>query len=163
MSVTQDILRTYRAPRAVLRRQLAGGVREDRALVYLLAGCLLIFVSTLPGLSRDAFIDPEVPLEARIGASLLAWMILMPLVFYTLAGISHLIARVLGGQGIGFGARLALFWALLAASPLWLLYGLVNGFVGAGAGRTLVGVLCLAAFGIFWLSGLVEAESAHKD
>ncbi|MCV2881220.1 YIP1 family protein [Actibacterium sp. XHP0104] len=165
MSVTQDIVRTYRAPRAVVRRQLAGGENEPRALVYLMAACLLIFVSTLPGHSRDAYLNPEIPLDARIGGSLLSWMIFVPLLMYALAAISHVIARLLGGKGTGFGARIALFWALLAAAPLWLLYGLLDGFVGQGQGpgQMIVGAIGLCAFLAFWGLGLIEAERPLKE
>ncbi|MER3352422.1 MAG: hypothetical protein RLQ73_00450, partial [Hoeflea sp. D1-CHI-28] len=57
-----------------------------------------------------------------------------------------------------YGSRLALFWAFLAASPLLLLYGLVAGFIGPGAGLTGVGVGWVAVFLWFWLSNLREAE-----
>lgn len=158
MSLVREILLTYRAPRLALRRQLAGGQREDRALIYLYLGCVLVFVSSLPRHSRDAFLNPEIPLEARIGGALLAWLIIMPLVLYGLAALSHLVARQFGGQGTWFGARLALFWAVLSAAPLWLLFGMVAGFNGPGPGLGFVGALGFAAFVIFWILGLIEAE-----
>ena len=54
MSVALDILRTFRAPRAVLRKRIASGAREDRALAILMGACLLIFVAQWPRLSREA-------------------------------------------------------------------------------------------------------------
>jgi hypothetical protein len=158
MSVTGDIVRTYRAPREVIRRKLAGGAREDRALATLFAACLLIFVAQWPVLSREAYLNPEVPLDARLGATLMAWLFIAPLAAYVIAAISHVFARVFGGGGTWFGARLALFWALLAASPLWLLNGLVAGFVGPGAALKLVGAIAIGAFAVFWAAGLWEAE-----
>jgi hypothetical protein len=47
-----------------------------------------------------------------MGSRLMALVFIAPLFFYLLAAISHGVARVLGGKGTGFGARLALFWAL---------------------------------------------------
>lgn len=158
MSVSSDILRSYRSPREVIRRKLAGGPREDRALATLMGACALIFVAQWPDLSRQAHLDPEVPLDARMGAALLAWLFIAPLAAYVIAAASHVIARLLGGRGTWFGARLALFWALLAASPLWLLNGLVAGFVGPGPALSLVGLAAIAAFGVFWGAGLWEAE-----
>ncbi len=64
----------------------------------------------------------------------------------------------LGGQGGYYGARLALFWALVASAPAWLLNGLVAGLIGPGAALNIVGFLAFAAFLWIWLSGLAEAE-----
>lgn len=159
MPLTADIAATYRSPRGVLRRQLASGVREDRVLFYLMLACGLIFISQWPLLSRQAHLDPSVPLAARLGGALMAWLFVAPLVFYLLAGLSHLVARALGGRGSFFTARLALFWSLLAATPLWLLFGLVSGFIGPGPAKDLVGLLALAGFLAIWLLSLAEAET----
>lgn len=158
MSVTADIRASWRRPRAVIRRQLAGGQREDRALAYLMGACLLIFVAQLPRLAREAHLDSSIPLDARLQAALLGWLMFAPLLFYGIAALSHLTAKALGGQGSWFGARLALFWALLASVPLWLLQGLVAGFIGPGAALTLAGIILLAGFGLIWLLSLAEAE-----
>lgn len=163
MAVTQDILRSYRHPREVLRRLLDNGQREDRALVYLLVACLLVFISTLPRLAREAHIDPSVPLEARIGGALLAWLCIAPLVLYVLAALSHVIAKLFGGRGSWFSARLALFWSLLAVAPVWLLYGLIAGFIGAGAAQNVVGMIVTACFAYLWGASLLEAQSASPD
>lgn len=158
MPVTNDILRTYRAPREVLRGKLGGGPREDRALATLIGACVLIFVAQWPALSRAAYFEPEVPLDARLAGALLAWLFIAPLAAYVIAAVSHILARLVGGKGSWFGARLALFWALLAASPLWLLNGLVAGLVGPGPALNLVGVVAIGAFIVFWVAGLREAE-----
>ena len=160
MSVTLSILETYRAPRRVIRRQLAGPESEGRALVYLMLGCLLIFVAQWPRLSREAHIAPSVPLDARMGGALLGWIFLAPLFFYLLAGLSHLVTRAFGGQGTGYGARLVLFWALLAVSPLWMLHGLLSGFLGSGPQLALLGLPLLLLFLFFWLIGLREAVTS---
>lgn len=158
MPVTGEILATYRHPRRVLRRQLAGGIREERALVYLMLSCTLVFVAQWPRLSREAALSEEVPFEALFGAALLGWVFFMPLMFYLLAALSHLVARMMGGKGTWFSARLALFWTLLAVSPLWLLHGMVAGFLGQGAALYAVGLLLICAFGVLWMATLIEAE-----
>ena len=160
MPVSTDIIESYRRPRAVLRRKLDAGPQEGRALALLMGACLLIFVSQWPGLARAAYLDPAIPLDARMGGALLATLFLLPPLAYGLAGLSHLLARALGGKGSAFGARLALFWALLAVSPLMLLHGLVRGFIGPGAALTAVGVLVLLAFVLLWSNALIEAERA---
>lgn len=159
MSVTRDIVRTYRHPRQVLRRRVAGGPREDRALAVLFAACLLIFVSRWPVAAREAFVDPGVPLEARLGGSLMAVLFVLPLLSYALAGLAHMVARLFGGGASWFEARMALFWAMLASTPLWLLYGLVEGFVGPGPALGIVEFLTFAALVVFWGAGLWEVET----
>ena len=157
MSVTRDIAATYRGPGAVMHRLLAMGQREDRALVILMAGCVVMFIAQWPRLARAAYLT-EQELNPLLGGALLAWAFIAPLILYTIALISHWIARIFGGHGTGFGARMALFWALLAASPLVLLHGLVAGFIGPGPGLTAIGVIWLVAFAAFWALGLREAE-----
>lgn len=155
--MSQDIVATYRGPGAVVRRLLARGQREDRALVILMAGCLVVFISYWPALARRAHLE-ERELNELLGGALLAWLIIMPLALYALAGMSHAVARILGGKGSYFGARIALFWALLAASPLMLLNGLVAGFIGPGIEQQIVGLSWFVAFIWFWLAGLASAE-----
>ncbi|MFX0541052.1 YIP1 family protein [Roseovarius sp. S4756] len=157
MAVTRDIVATYRGPRAVMRRLLEMGQREDRALAILMAGCIVMFVAQWPRLAREAYLTGQ-ELNPLLGGALLAWAFIAPLILYLIALTSHWIAKLLGGDGTGFGARMALFWALLAASPLVLLHGLVAGFVGSGAGHTAVGFVWFIAFAMFWISGLREAE-----
>lgn len=157
MAVTDDILATYRAPRRVARRLLSGERHEGRALAYLLAALIVIFVAQWPGLARNAFLDPGVPLAQRMMAAFLAVLATIP-VFYLLAALGHVIARALGGRGSFFGARIALFWALLAVTPLMLLQGLVAAFAGPGATPTATGFAVFAVFLWFWMSGLAVAE-----
>ena len=158
MSVTWDILRTYRAPREVIRRRAGGAPSEARALVVLLAGCFLMFVAQLPAVSRAAFEAPDIPFEARMGGALVGWVFLMPLVLYLIAALSHMVAKLFGGAGSWYGARVALFWALLAATPLWLLAGLLQGFFGRGTEFEIVGALAVVVFLVFWVVGLIEVE-----
>lgn len=158
MALTQDIVATYKNPRAVMRRQLAIGQREDRVLMYLFLACGLIFVAQWPRLSREAFLNEEIPLNALLGGALLGWMFIAPLALYSIAALSRLVAKALRGQGSWYSARLALFWSLLASAPLWLLDGLTAGFIGPGPARSLTGAVAFGAFAIFWLFSLLETE-----
>lgn len=158
MPVTLDMLRSWRDPRGVIRAKLADGPREDRALATVMGACALIFVAQWPRLSREAFLHPEVPLEARMVGALMGVVFLLPLGLYLIAALSHLVAKVLGGKGTWFSARMALFWALLAVAPLMLLNGLVAGFLGQGAALTAVGIAVAAGFLYLWINMLVEAE-----
>ncbi len=154
MPVTTDIAATWRGPGRVMRRHLARGESEPRALVFLMGACLLIFVAQWPRLAREAYIDDSIPLDARLAGALAGWVFFAPIFFYALAWIGHLLARLFGGQGSAYGSRLALFWALLASSPAMLLLGLTLGFVGAGPAAVLVSVIWAAALFWFWFGGM---------
>ena len=100
---------------------------------------------------------PEIGLDVRIGAALFGWIFVAPLLLYTLAALSHLAGRLFGARGNWYGARLALFWAIVAAAPLWLLQGVAAGFV-PGIVATITGLAALAAFLIIWGRGYGVAE-----
>jgi len=157
MSVSGDIVRSYRAPRKVMRGLLAQGEREDRALAYLMVACGLIFVAQWPRLAREAHLDDTVPLQALLGGALMGWLFIAPLLFYGLAFVAHLVLRALRLRSTPFAARLATFWALLAVSPLFLLLGLSAGLAGAEAATGAVGGMLLVAYLVIWIAGLREA------
>jgi len=157
MPVSGDILATYRAPRRVMARLLEGERHEARPLAYLLAALALMLVAQIPALRETARLHPDAPLAASLLARALALGVMLP-VLYLVAAASHFAARSLGGRGDGFGARLALFWALLAAAPLVLVQAAVGAVVGQGTVLTVAALLVFAVFLWIWLSGLVETE-----
>ena len=158
MAATNDILRSWTGPRAVMRKLLALGPREDRALAYLMVGCLVIFVAQWPRLSRRTYLDGT-PLEQLIAYEFVSWLIVWPLVLYLIALVIYVLMRATG-PGIGaFQVRLALFWAVLAASPAALLYGLTAGFIGTGPAAQVTGALWLGALAVFVVAGLIEARA----
>ena len=167
MSISNDVLRAWIRPRAVMRRLLDSGEKENRALAILMAGCLLIFVAQWPRLVRlsegiDLPAGAEVQeLSQLIAYSLVSWLIVWPLIFYIAAGITRILARLFKGKGTGFGARLALFWAVLASSPAALLYGLLAGFNGGTPGTQAMGVVWLVGFVWIGIQSLREAESGN--
>lgn len=158
MSVTANILRSWREPRAVMRGLLAGGRREDRALMFLMGACFVIFLAQWPRLTRMAQEGAEAPLQAMLGGALFAWLFIAPLLFYGIAALLRMLFVALRRPIGWYEARLALFWSLLAASPLWLLNGLMNGVVGQGLVTVIVGFAILAAF--FWLLAMMLATAA---
>ncbi len=158
MAVTSDIVASWRHPRRVIASHLARGRSEPFAFSLLLVFLLLAFVAQWPRLSRQSVLTPDVPLVQGFVATGLALLATIPL-FYLLAAASHGIARLFGGRGGFYGARIALFMALLAASPLVLLHGLTLGFSGSGAQSLLVGTFAFAAFAVIWMLMLIEAET----
>ena len=162
MSVVNNIASTYRGPGRVVAQLLENGQNEARSLAYLMAACAVLFIAQMPRLARQAHLTGE-DLNMLMGGSLLGIVFFAPLLFYVLAWVSHLIARVIGGKGTASAARVALFWALLASTPLVLLHGLVAGFIGPGTQLTLIGFLWFAAFLWFWVAGLRQAERPEQQ
>ena len=156
MALVPDIAATYRRPVAVQERQIASG-REDLALVYLVLACGLIFVGQWPRLAREAHLTGA-ELEPMIGGALMAWVFLMPVVLYALGWLVALGFRAARRPVGAFGSRMALFWALVAALPLWLLHALTAAMVGPGPALGIVGALAFGAFAAFWIAGLVAAR-----
>lgn len=157
MTVTHDLVATWRAPRAALRRHLARGQSEPFAFALLLVFLVLAFVSQWPLASREAYLAGEPSAAPRIMARAFAVLATIPL-WYGLAALSHLVARALGGVGTWYGARIALFWALATVGPLMLLQGLVAGMIGPGAALWAVMAGVGLAFLWLWLTMLHEAE-----
>lgn len=159
MAVTDDILATYRGPGRVARRLLAGERHEARALAYLLAALIVAHVALWPVLARENVLAGAEgpPMTQRMVAAFLGVLALLP-VFYGLAALSRLVARAVGGRGSFFAARIVLFWAFLATTPMMLLRGLVAGLVGPGPELAAASMLAFAVFLWFWIAGLVVAE-----
>jgi hypothetical protein len=156
MAATRNILATYRRPGAVVREILDEGAREDRALIFLMLGCFLVFVAQTPRLARQSYLTGE-DLGMLLGGTLMAWLFIAPLLLYFIAWTTFLIGRAFTSGITNYGARIALFWALLASSPVMLLWGLTAGFIGPGQEMTIVGVFWFGVFIWFWAGGIVAA------
>lgn len=167
MAVTTDIVRTWKRPRIVMRELLSHGQREDRAIAYVMAACLMIYVAQWPRLKRaEQFelygADGASDFQMNAGIAFFSMLIVWPLALYVIAGITHLVAKVFSAKGSHYTARLALFWALLATTPVLLLHGLTMGLIGAGPAANLVGAVWGIAFVWIWSQCFWVAESeAH--
>ncbi|SMY07593.1 hypothetical protein LOM8899_01730 [Flavimaricola marinus] len=143
-----------------MRDMLAMGPREDRAIAYLLVGCLLIFVAQWPRLSRIAFLD-GVEFDRLVAYEFVSWMIVWPLIFYAIAALLHGLMLLFRQPSRMWSARIVLFWSVLATSPVGLLYGLASGLIGVSPGTQLVGAIWLGALVLFVAQGLREARGLH--
>jgi Yip1 domain len=159
MTVSTDLVATWRRPRVVLRRHLARGRSEAFAFTLLLVFLILAFVGQWPVAAREAYLAQEPSALPRILARAFAVLATIPL-WYALAALSRLVARALGGRGSWYAARIALFWSLAAVGPLMLLQGLVSGMIGPGPGLSAVTVIVGVAFLWLWATLLHEAERA---
>lgn len=159
MTITADIVATYRSPRRVMNAIFARGAGEPQALGFVMIACVIMWVGQLPALQREVFFNPEGPeLVTLASGAAVGGIIFAPIMFYGVAGLSHFVALRFGGQGSWVRARLALFWSLLAISPLMLLRGLIEGFIGAGIGLTAIGTIAGIGFLTIWFLSLKEAE-----
>lgn len=158
MALTQDIAATYRGPGRVVARFLAQGRNEVRALLFVLIAGALMFVASAPFQAREAQLDPEVPLQARLYWSAFFFVFMMPLMVYLFAALVWLLARIARRQITGYQIRFTLVWALMALTPVTLLLGLTAAFIGQGVQVQLVGLIWLAVFLWFWISGLLTAD-----
>ena len=145
-----------------MAERLAEGRREDRAFAFLIAACALIWVAQWPRLSREAHLT-EAELQPLMGGALLGWLLIAPILLYGVAALSHIAARLVGGRGTWYGARLALFWSLLAVAPAWMLHGLTAGFIGPGPALSIVGAALVAAFLWIWINALLVAERGEGE
>ena len=83
MPVTRDIAATYRGPRKVMQRLLDMGQREDRALIFVMAACVITFIAQWPYLARRAHLE-DVELNGLLAGSLMAWIIAVSYTHLTL-------------------------------------------------------------------------------
>jgi hypothetical protein len=163
MAVTTDIMRTWRSPRVVMRELLAHGQREDRAIAYVMAACLILYVAQWPRLKRVEQFELYGPdgaseFQMNAGIAFFSMLIVWPLALYVIAAITHIVAKVFRAKGTHYSARLALFWAFLATTPVGLLHGLTVGLIGAGSAANLVGGVWLVAFCAIWSQCFRVAE-----
>lgn len=158
MPVSRDIAQMYRRPRSVVRGLYAMGPREDRAIMWLMIGCFLVFLSRLPALQRAAVQDGTNFQQDTIYA-LFALLMIAPLLFYFVAFVLFGATRAVRPGATAYGARLAVFWGWLAAAPVGLFYGLLVGFNGLDhPGTTAIGGLWVIVILWFWISGLAETS-----
>ncbi|CAM3269029.1 hypothetical protein PANO111632_11330 [Paracoccus nototheniae] len=146
------VLQSWWAPRRVVRS--LSDMPDRVLLVVLMAAMLITLVGQAPGLARAAELDPSIPLDARIGGAAMGTMFMMPLVAYAVAGLTGLLARLTPWRLAPEHARLALFWALLAATPATLLAGMVAGLIGPSPALTLTRAIAGVGFFLIWGAGI---------
>jgi hypothetical protein len=157
MALVNDIIESWRAPSRVVRRHLDRPQSEAFVFTFLFVFLLIAFVAQWPVAARLSHFQPEVPVEQRMLAAALGLLATIPL-WYGVAALSRLVARVLGGQGGWYGARVALFWSLASITPAMVLMGMVMSLIGPGLQATLLGALVAVVFMIRWVIMLKEAE-----
>jgi hypothetical protein len=154
MALTGDIVATYKGPGRVVARFLSQGRNEVRALLFVLIAGMMMFIAVMPYQAREAQLDAEVPLQARIYWSAFFYILIMPILLYLVAFFLWPFVWLFRRPVSGYEVRFSLFWALLATTPVMMLLGLTAGFIGQGSELELVGYLWLGVFLWFFISGL---------
>ena len=150
-----EILATWRDPAGPVGRLLSAGPREDRSLIILIAASVLMFVARTPDLARRRGNEPGRAVAGANGDHLFVMLFMIPVLGLRPGDDQPCCDEVLGAAGVGVGARVVLFWAMLAVVPGLLLHGLLSGIVGGEtAGTRMLGLLVFAAFLWFWGRGL---------
>lgn len=146
--IVARLIRTWRSPARVMRAQAS--LSEGGLMMVLFLAMALTFLAQLPMHRRMAILDPSIPSEGWAFGTLVG-LILAALLAYVLAA---LVALILRRRISGHASRVALFWSVLAVSPLMLLAGLGEGYLGAGPPITALRYFAFAAFMWFWICGI---------
>ncbi len=122
-----ELLSAYRGFGTSMQRQLVFAPREATITAYLVLGCFAIFLGFLPRIfATDLSNAPDQSLAAGVIMWFFVVMFFLPLVFYGLSALGHLIARRFGGQGSFYGARLTMGWVLVVSTPLILIKSIIG-------------------------------------
>ncbi len=162
MALTGDILATYKGPGRVVARFLAQGRNEVRALLFVLIAGMMMFIAAMPYQAREAQLDPDIPLQARMYWSAFFYILILPILIYLFAIVVWGLARIARRHITGYEIRFTLIWALLASTPIMLLMGLTAGFIGPSIQLQILGLIWLVIFGWFWAAGLLRADGASE-
>ena len=161
MSLIQDTLLTYSAPRAIIKSRLISS-SEAQALIYLILGSILHFCGSVPFLLNSS---GDIPLTVFLSANFIGVVIFAPLLFYFFAVLGKFGVRLLGWRIKWIHSRVALFWAFLAVFPLTLVRGLIS-YVPTNFGELLqlgFSFLIFAIFLAYWFLGIHEAKKLTDD
>ena len=157
MSVVSNVIYTYRSPSKAFELMYGRPTNEATSLGYLMGACFLTYVAQWPYLARQAHLE-NFNLQTSLAASLLAWLLIAPLLLYCVAILVYFLHRALGGGKTSGQIRVGLFWSFFAATPMMMLFGLVKGFLGGGTAENVVGFFWFIALSYFILCAVVRAR-----
>ena len=157
MSVVSNLIYTYRSPSKAFEFMYSRPTNEATSLGYLMGACFLTYVAQWPYLARQAHLE-DFNLQTSLAASLLAWLLIAPLLLYCVAILVYFLHRVLGGGKTSGQISVGLFWSFFAATPMMMLFGLVKGFLGSGTAENVVGCFWFMALSYFILCAVVRAK-----
>ena len=160
-----EILAAYGDLRASVRRQVDFHPREATITAYIMFGSFAIFLGFLPRLFAT---DLSGNVEQSLAAGVIVWffivMFFLPLAFYSLSALSHLIAKRSGGQGSFYSARVAFGWMVVVLAPLVLIKSIIGTALIHSAPIFLpalnLGLLAIAIW--IWSNFIAETENFRR-
>lgn len=160
MTVTREIVRSYRGFGASMQRQIDSNPGEERVLVYLVMACLIFFIARVPGLLElsAAAATAEISSVALFVTNLVGSFFFAPLMLYGLAALSHVVAKIFRGKGSFFHARLGLFWSLLLVSPLALVSTIIQSALPMEWLAQVLSFVMFVLFAYVWASCISVSE-----
>lgn len=168
-----DVALMWVRPWHVSRRRLRNP-SEPKSFALLLAACVAVFVAQLPRLQQAAATNPIATDQVKgedvtyytiaqlVSYEAYAWLLVWPLFFYALAAILHFVARLFGPRISFASSRYAVFWAFFAAAPAVLAMGVVQALRAPEHIEHGVGVIWLAAFAVFVMTGLAATRASQE-
>ena len=121
MSLVDDIVRAYRAPRSVMQAQIDRGITEAQTLFYgMLFGVINLIASYPRIVNLQA--DPDM-IKGMISGMFISYIFLLPLMLYALAGVVHWVLLKFGGKASWAEARRAFNWSAVCVIPFVLCAG----------------------------------------
>ena len=149
------VLLGYASPRTATRSRMALVRNEGQAFAYLLLGCAISFLAQIPYLARADLLDYSNHSFVSLAAGrLLGLLVFAPLLFYAVAALSGIVLRMIKGRPCWFKMRVALFWAVLAASPAVLIQGVLRGFLDVAFVDVAASIAVAMTFLSFWAIGI---------
>jgi hypothetical protein len=146
------VIESWWAPRRVVRG--FSGMPDSVMLAVLMVAMLISLIAQAPANARAAQLDTSIPMDARMGGAVMGTVFMMPLLAYAVAALTSLGSRLTPYRLDPQDSRLALFWALLAATPATLLAGMVAGLIGPGPALTLTRAIAGMGFLFIWGAGI---------
>ena len=110
------VARFFYDPRGSMRGMLDSGPTEARLLFYALLAAAILLTGKIAGILQ--FSEPGTDVMGLISAQAVSLLFFMPLIYYALAAVGTLVARLFRGEGSWHQGRAAFFWASLVSAPV---------------------------------------------
>lgn len=126
--LTDRALRTWIAPRAAVRDEIASG-SEGRLVFYAMAGSVLFTMAAMAAQMLNPSGSVAGHWQEWATTQVVAGVFFRPLALYGVAALIALACRLARGQGSYYDTRVAVFWTAFVVAPA----GLLLTVLGAGA------------------------------
>lgn len=120
MSIISNIFLSYMSPIKIFNDRVIK-TSDSQLFGILVVGCLITLFGQFPSLYYKSLSSHD-PFIGMFSASLVAILLIMPLLFYFCSGILFLVLIIFKFRLTSLHSRISLFWSFTLVSP----WGLVN-------------------------------------